>query len=131
MRRPDGVAGGGTRRSGEVNRGGARPVAGGGGWDGVAPARRAAFEVLLEVGAGRGHSDELLHSVRLSGLSGQDRNLATALVMGVLRWQIALDARLRGLLARPDQRMSDEVAVALRMGAFQLLHMDGFRRMRR
>lgn len=99
-------------------------MAGGGGWDGVAPARRAAFEVLLEVGAGRGHSDELLHSVRLSGLSGQDRNLATALVMGVLRWQIALDARLRGLLARPDQRVSDEVAVSLRMGAFQLLHMD-------
>jgi len=91
---------------------------------GVAPARRAAFEVLLEVSAGRGHSDELLHSARLSGLRGQDRNLATALVMGVLRWQIALDARLRGLLARPDQRVAEEVLVALRMGAFQLLHMD-------
>ena len=91
---------------------------------GVAPARRAAFAVLLEVGAGRGHSDELLHSPRLSGLSGQDRNLATALVMGVLRWQIALDARMRRMLARPDQRMAEEVWIALRMGAFQLLHMD-------
>ncbi len=93
-------------------------------WVGVAPARRAAFEVLLEVGSGRGHSDELLHSSRVSGLSGQDRNLATALVMGVLRWQITLDARLRGLLARPDQRMAEEVWIALRLGAFQLLHMD-------
>ncbi len=78
----------------------------------------------MEVGAGRGHSDELLHSARLAGLSGQDKNLATALVMGVLRWQIALDARLQRLLARPDQRSADEVLVALRMGAFQLLHMD-------
>lgn len=90
----------------------------------MAPARRVAFEVLMEVGAGRGHSDELLHTSRLAGLSGQDRNLATALVMGVLRWQIALDARLQQMLARPDQRLADEVSVALRMGAFQLQHMD-------
>ncbi len=95
-----------------------------GDWLGVAPARRAAFEILLMVGAGREHSDELLHSTRLVGLSGQDRNLTTALVMGVLRWQIALDARLRRLLDRPDQRMAEEAWLALRMGAFQLLHMD-------
>ena len=44
--------------------------------------------------------------------------------MGVLRWQIALDARLSKLLARPDQRLAEPVALALRMGAFQLLHMD-------
>jgi len=112
-----------TKTDGEP-RGGKLVTAGTGSWVGVAAARRAAFEVLLEVGSGRGHSDDLLHSSRLSGLSGQDRNLATALVMGTLRWQIALDARLRGLLARPDQRMADEVWVALRMGAFQLLHMD-------
>lgn len=47
-----------------------------------------------------------------------------ALVMGVLRWQIALDARLRALLARPDSVIAAEVMVSLRMGAFQLLHMD-------
>ncbi len=93
-------------------------------WVGVAPARRVAFEILQEVGAGRAHSDELLHSARLAGLSGQDRNLTMALVMGVLRWEIALDARVRGLLARPDQRMAEEVWIALRLGAFQLLHMD-------
>ena len=43
--------------------------------------------------------------------------------MGVLRWQIALDARLAKLLARPDQRLAEPVALALRMGAFQLLHL--------
>jgi 16S rRNA (cytosine967-C5)-methyltransferase len=90
----------------------------------VTPARLAAFEILMLVGQGKGHSDELLHSGLTEGLSAEDRNLATALVMGVLRWQIALDARVRGLLQRPEQRLAEPVAVALRMGAFQLLHMD-------
>ena len=90
----------------------------------IAPARTAAFEILTLVSAGKGHSDELLHSPRTDALSPEDRNLTTALVMGVLRWQIALDARLAKLLARPDQRLAEPVALALRIGAFQLLHMD-------
>ncbi|HVX57236.1 MAG TPA: transcription antitermination factor NusB, partial [Candidatus Saccharimonadales bacterium] len=90
----------------------------------IAPARLAAFEILTAVGEGRGHSDELLHSARMESLSPEDRNLTTALVMGVLRWQIALDARVRGLLQRPEQRLAEPVALALRMGAFQLLHLD-------
>jgi 16S rRNA (cytosine967-C5)-methyltransferase len=90
----------------------------------ITPARLAAFEILKLVGEGKGHSDELLHSARMDALSPEDRNLTTALVMGVLRWQIALDARVRGLLQRPEQRLAETVAIALRMGAFQLLHMD-------
>jgi 16S rRNA (cytosine967-C5)-methyltransferase len=90
----------------------------------ITPARTAAFEILTLVAANKGHSDELLHSTRTDALSPEDRNLATALVMGVLRWQIALDARISKLLARPDQRLAEPVAIALRMGAFQLLHMD-------
>ncbi len=90
----------------------------------IAPARLAAFEILTLVGEGKGHSDELLHSARMEALSPEDRNLTTTLVMGVLRWQIALDARLRGLLQRPEQRLEEPVSLALRMGAFQLLHLD-------
>ncbi len=90
----------------------------------VTPARWAAFEILKLVGEGKGHSDELLHSSRLEALSPEDRNLTTALVLGVLRWQIALDARMRPLLQRPEQRLAEPVAIALRLGAFQLLHMD-------
>jgi len=90
----------------------------------IAPARLAAFEMLTLVGEGKGHSDELLHSFRMEALSPEDRNLTTALVMGVLRWQIALDARVRGLLQRPEQRLAEPVSLALRMGAFQLLHLD-------
>src|SRR6266702_1999717 len=44
--------------------------------------------------------------------------------MGVLRWQIALDARVAKLLARPGQKLAEPVALALRIGAFQLLYMD-------
>jgi 16S rRNA (cytosine967-C5)-methyltransferase len=90
----------------------------------ITPARLAAFEILKLVGEGKGHSDELLHSARVDALSPEDRNLTTALVMGVLRWQIALDARVRSLLQRPEQRLAEPVAIALRMGAFQLLHLE-------
>jgi 16S rRNA (cytosine967-C5)-methyltransferase len=90
----------------------------------LTPARRVAFEILTLVGAAKGHSDELLHGVRTQDLSEADRHLATALVMGVLRWQIALDARIQRLLERPEQRLDPAVALVLRMGAFQLLHMD-------
>ncbi|MGD0799246.1 MAG: transcription antitermination factor NusB [Acidobacteriaceae bacterium] len=90
----------------------------------VSAARAAAFEILRLEGEGKGHSDELLHGARTASLSAEDRNLATALVMGVLRWQIALDAQIAGLLKRPGQRLAEPVAIGLRMGAFQLLHMD-------
>ncbi len=90
----------------------------------VTPARLIAFEILTFVAAGQAHSDELLHGARTQTLSEPDRHLATALVMGVLRWQIALDARIRTFLERPDQALPEPVLLALRLGAFQLLHMD-------
>lgn len=90
----------------------------------ISPARQAAFAILERVEGGSAHSDDLLHGPGMSPLSQADRNLATTLVLGVLRWQIALDARMVLLLARPDMEVSTPVAVALRMGAFQLLHLD-------
>ena len=90
----------------------------------VSPARKAAFEILQLVAEGRGHSDDLLHGRLLRPLSNADKNLATTLVLGVLRWQIALDAAIRPWLSRPDAKLAQPVAVALRMGAFQLLHLD-------
>jgi 16S rRNA (cytosine967-C5)-methyltransferase len=90
----------------------------------ITPARAAAFHILTLIGENKGHSDELLHSPTVVALTPEDRNLVTALVMGTLRWQIALDARLAKLLARPGQRLAEPVALALRLGAFQLLHLD-------
>lgn len=90
----------------------------------ISPARAAAFELLERIGATDAHSDDLLHGPRLAGLSEVDRHLTTALVLGVLRWQIALDARIQPLLSRPDMRVAEPVRIALRMGALQLLHME-------
>ena len=90
----------------------------------VSPARRAAFAVLEELASTSAHSDDLLHGRALGGLSQLDRNLATALVLGVLRWQIALEQQLLGLLQYPDQPLPGAVQTALLLGAFQLLHMD-------
>jgi len=90
----------------------------------ISPARAAAFEILERMSSSSDHSDDLLHGRRLVGLSQADRNLATALVLGVLRWQIALDARIRPLLQRPEMKLAQPIETALRLGAFQLLHMD-------
>src|SRR5579863_1158273 len=91
---------------------------------GLSPARRIAFDILLEVETGRAHSDDLLRGARVEKLSIPDRHLATALVLGVLRWHIWLDRQIRMFLDRPNARLDAEVYIALRLGAFQLLRMD-------
>ena len=90
----------------------------------VSSARKAAFQILLAVERGRSHSDDLLRGKAVNALSPADRNLATALVLGVLRWQILLDHQLHLLLKRPNAKLDPEISIALRLGAFQLLHMD-------
>lgn len=90
----------------------------------ISLARKAAFHVLLAVERGHSHSDDLLRSKAVDALSPQDRNLATALVLGVLRSQIRLDHQLQSLLTRPNAKLDAEILIALRMGAFQILHMD-------
>lgn len=90
----------------------------------IAPARASAFEILLAIERGAGNSDELLHQHAIDELSSQDRNLTTNLVMGVLRWQIALDRRISALLTKPKAQLDISVRIALRLGAFQLLCLD-------
>jgi 16S rRNA (cytosine967-C5)-methyltransferase len=90
----------------------------------ISPARKAAFSVLLAVERGRSHSDDLLRAKAINDLSIPDRHLATALVLGVLRWQIRLDYQLLSLLKRPNAKLDEEILIALRLGAFQILHMD-------
>jgi 16S rRNA (cytosine967-C5)-methyltransferase len=90
----------------------------------ISPARKAAFGILLAVERGKAHSDDLLRTKEVSALAPADRNLATALVLGVLRWQIWLDAKIRPLLKRPNAKLDPEVSIALRLGAFQLRFLD-------
>jgi 16S rRNA (cytosine967-C5)-methyltransferase len=90
----------------------------------VAPARAVAFEILLKVETTDAHSDELLRGREVNALSAQDRALATTLVLGTLRRQLALDAQIRPLLTRPDAKLAPAVRVALRLGAYQLRYLD-------
>ena len=71
---------------------------------------------------GDGHSDDLLRDhTSMATMSEADRHLTTALVLGVLRWQIQLDQAIRGFLSKPNAKLDPAVLVALRLGAFQLL----------
>jgi len=90
----------------------------------ISASRKVAFGVLMAVERGHSHSDDLLRGPAVNALSAPDRNLATALVLGVLRWQIRLDQQLQGLLTRPNAKLDAEIRIALRLGAFQLLHLD-------
>lgn len=90
----------------------------------ISPARAAAFAILREVEEGKAHADELLRTRRVSRMSVVDRNLTTALVLGVLRWQLRLDHAFRPLLAKPNAKLDREVLLALRLGAFQITHMQ-------
>jgi len=91
----------------------------------IAPARKAAFQLLLELRRKpESHSDLLLRSKRVEALSPLDRNLATTLVMGVLRWQLVLQQRIREVLTRSKGHLADPVQVSLELGALQLLLLD-------
>jgi 16S rRNA (cytosine967-C5)-methyltransferase len=90
----------------------------------ISQARKAAFDILLAVERGHSHSDDFLRGRAVGALSEADRNLATALVLGVLRWQIPLDHQVQPLLTHPNARLDVEILIALRLGAFQLFHMD-------
>jgi 16S rRNA (cytosine967-C5)-methyltransferase len=91
---------------------------------GITRAREAAFNILLAVERGNVHADDLLRGPAVNALEQADRNLATTLVLGVLRWQVLLDQQIRKFLSKPGAKLDAEVLIALRLGAFQLLHLD-------
>ena len=61
---------------------------------------------------------------KLEALSAIDKNLMTTLVMGVLRWQLVLQQRIRQALTKSKGHLADPVQVALELGALQLLLLD-------
>ena len=85
----------------------------------VSPARLAAFNILLRVERETAYAVELLHSPLLDDLSPLDRNLATEIVMGVLRWRSVLDDSIAYLSFTPFRKLDLEVLTALRIGIYQ------------
>lgn len=89
----------------------------------ISPARAAAYDILLRVQQQGAYASELLHSARLEKLTPVDRNLTTEIVMGTLRWQSRLDAAIAANSSRPIAKLDEEVLVALRIAAYQLLYL--------
>jgi 16S rRNA (cytosine967-C5)-methyltransferase len=85
----------------------------------VSPARVAAFNILLRVERESAYAVELLHGPLLDELSLIDRNLATEIVMGVLRWRSSLDHVIARFSFTSMRKLDFEVLTALRMGVYQ------------
>jgi 16S rRNA (cytosine967-C5)-methyltransferase len=89
-----------------------------------APARDAAFRVLRALSAGRVDLGDALSRARDPLTDARDRALATDLATGTLRWRGALDYQLRRLSAKPLDKLDEAVLDALRLGAYQILHLE-------
>ena len=89
----------------------------------MTPARTAAYRVLQAVLAGDDLPDALAR-VRDTLADDRDRALVTEISTGTLRWLGALDWLIAQAAARPTARLDGEVLTVLRLGAYQLLHLD-------
>lgn len=88
----------------------------------VSPARGLAFDILRLVEGG-GYAADLL-AARASGLPERDAALAETLVLGTLRYQGQLDWLIQHWGGRDPGRLDPEVRIALRLGIYQLRHLD-------
>jgi len=90
----------------------------------IAPARLAAYEVVLAVGAGRSDLPTALARARTTLRDERDRALAGEIATGTLRWQGAIDYLIASFSGRALARLDKEIVAILRLSAFQLLHLD-------
>jgi 16S rRNA (cytosine967-C5)-methyltransferase len=90
----------------------------------LSPARKVAYEILRRVAAEGAYASDLLHAELGAGVGPADAALATELTMGVLRWRRLLDFLLERHLKKPVERLDLPVALALRLGLYQLRFLD-------
>ena len=87
----------------------------------LSPARALSFDILQLVESG-GYAGELLHA-RTESLDPRDAGLTHEIVFGVLRYRAQLDF-LIGRYSGRTGKLDAEVRTALRMGIYQLRHLD-------
>lgn len=88
-------------------------------------ARGTALDLLRQVEEAGAYAQLALSAaLRRAGLTPRDRALCTELVYGVLRWRGRLDYILSRFADRPLADLADPVRQALRLGAYQLFHLD-------
>src|SRR5271170_7971538 len=90
----------------------------------VSKSRQIAFEVLRRVEAEGAYASDALHAELGANVKPADAALATELTMGVLRWRRLLDFLLERQLKKPVERLDLAVALALRMGIYQLRFLE-------
>jgi 16S rRNA (cytosine967-C5)-methyltransferase len=90
----------------------------------ISPARKIAYEVLRRVEAEGAYASDVLHAELGARVKSEDAGLATELVMGVLRWRRLLDFLLERQLKKPVAKLDLPVALALRIGLYQLRFLE-------
>jgi 16S rRNA (cytosine967-C5)-methyltransferase len=89
----------------------------------VAPARRAAYEVVRRVFEEEAYADRALTSAA-AGLDARDRALAQRIAYGTVQRARTLDHAIETLGRRPVRKLDPPVRAALRIGAYQLAYLD-------
>ena len=89
----------------------------------IAPARRAAFEVVRRVFEDDAYADRALDSA-VEGLDHRDRALAQFLAYGTVQRARTLDFGIDQLGKRPVRKLDPPVRASLRLGAYQLAFTD-------
>jgi 16S rRNA (cytosine967-C5)-methyltransferase len=90
----------------------------------IAPARRAAYEVLLRVFEHDAYADRALRSA-VEGFGERDRAFAQQLAYGAVQRVRTLDHAIETLGRRPVRKLDPPVRAALRLGGYQLAYLDG------
>jgi 16S rRNA (cytosine967-C5)-methyltransferase len=90
----------------------------------IAVARIAAYETVLAVTTGAADLPSALARARAPLADDRDRALAGEIATGAIRWQAAADHLVREFSGRPPSKLDVEILVVLRIGVFQLLHLD-------
>ena len=90
----------------------------------IAPARVAALRVLQAVDADRADLPAAIAQARTHLADERDRALLVELTTGTLRWLGAIDHLIAHAAKRPVARLDPEVRDVLRLGIYQLLHLD-------
>jgi 16S rRNA (cytosine967-C5)-methyltransferase len=89
----------------------------------IAPARRAAFEVVRRVFEDEAYADRAL-AAAVEGLDDRDRALAQRLAYGTVQRARTIDFGIEQLGKRPVRKLDPPVRAALRLGAYQLAWSD-------
>ena len=90
----------------------------------ISPARTVAFEVLLRAESEGAYASDVLHAELGARVASDNAALATEITFGVLRWRRLLDFLLDRHLKKATAQLDLPVALALRMGLYQLRFLE-------